>query len=66
MPVTDSPADAVRTSGLRKAFRVRNKPVEAVSGIDLTAAAGQIFGFLGPNGAGKPVTELRHSFRPGQ
>jgi ABC-2 type transport system ATP-binding protein len=59
MPVTDAPAssaDAVRTSGLRKTFRVKNKPVEAVSGIDLTVAAGQIFGFLGPNGAGKTTT----------
>ena len=56
MPVTDSPSAAVRTSGLRKAFRVKNKPVEAVNGIDLTVAAGQIFGFLGPNGAGKTTT----------
>ena len=56
MPVTDSPGDAVRTSGLRKAFRVKNKPVEAVNGIDLTVATGQIFGFLGPNGAGKTTT----------
>jgi ABC-2 type transport system ATP-binding protein len=56
MPVTDSLPDAVRTSGLRKAFRVKNQPVEAVSGIDLTVGAGQIFGFLGPNGAGKTTT----------
>jgi ABC-2 type transport system ATP-binding protein len=56
MPAADSPAAAVRTIGLRKAFRVKNKPVEAVSGIDLTVAAGQIFGFLGPNGAGKTTT----------
>ncbi len=56
MSVTDSPADAVRTVGLRKAFRVKNKPVAAVDGIDLTVATGQIFGFLGPNGAGKTTT----------
>jgi len=56
MPVTDSPAHAVRVSGLRKAFRVKDRPVEAVNGIDLTVAAGQIFGFLGPNGAGKTTT----------
>jgi len=56
MPVIGSPPDAVRTSGLRKAFRVKNRAVEAVSGIDLTVAAGQIFGFLGPNGAGKTTT----------
>jgi len=56
MPVTDLPSDAIRTSGLRKAFRIKNQSVEAVSGIDLTVAAGQIFGFLGPNGAGKTTT----------
>jgi ABC-2 type transport system ATP-binding protein len=55
MPVADPP-DAVRVSGLRKTFRVKNQRLEAVSGIDLTVAAGQIFGFLGPNGAGKTTT----------
>ena len=62
MPLTGTSPDAVRTAGLRKTFRVKDQPVEAVSGIDLTVAAGQIFGFLGPNGAGKPVTELRHPY----
>jgi hypothetical protein len=61
MATSGSPDDAVRTCDLRKAFRVKNNTVEAVSGIDLTVAAGQIFGFLGPNGAGNPVTELRRS-----
>ena len=56
MPVTGTSPDAVRTAGLRKTFRVKDHPVEAVSGIDLTVAAGQIFGFLGPNGAGKTTT----------
>ena len=56
MPVTGTSPDAVRTAALRKAFRVKNQQVEAVSGIDLTVAAGQIFGFLGPNGAGKTTT----------
>jgi len=37
MPVTDSPPDAVRTSGLRKAFRVRNQPVEGHSVIVTSA-----------------------------
>ena len=56
MPVTDSPPDAIMTSGLRKSFRVKDRQVGAVSGIDLVVAAGQIFGFLGPNGAGKTTT----------
>jgi ABC-2 type transport system ATP-binding protein len=30
--------------------------IEAVAGIDLELAAGEIFGFLGPNGAGKSTT----------
>jgi ABC-2 type transport system ATP-binding protein len=54
--VTGTSPDAVRTAGLRKAFRVKDQLVQAVSGIDLTVAAGQIFGFLGPNGAGKTTT----------
>jgi ABC-type dipeptide/oligopeptide/nickel transport system ATPase component len=52
---------AVRVTGLRKSFRTGGTAVEAVSGIDLTVAAGEIFGLLGPNGAGNPVTELRRS-----
>ncbi|MCC5952841.1 MAG: ATP-binding cassette domain-containing protein [Acidimicrobiia bacterium] len=30
--------------------------LEAVSGVDLTVADGEVFGFLGPNGAGKSTT----------
>jgi ABC-2 type transport system ATP-binding protein len=30
--------------------------IEAVAGIDLSVATGEIFGFLGPNGAGKSTT----------
>jgi ABC-2 type transport system ATP-binding protein len=56
MATSGSSDDAVRTCGLRKAFRVKNNTVQAVSGIDLTVTAGQIFGFLGPNGAGKTTT----------
>jgi ABC-2 type transport system ATP-binding protein len=41
---------------LRKSFRVKDKAVEAVSGLDLTVTEAQIFGFLGPNGAGKTTT----------
>src|SRR5438093_12241295 len=34
----------------------RFKDVDAVDGIDLTVAPGEIYGFLGPNGAGKSTT----------
>src|SRR5579862_4184253 len=34
----------------------RFKDVEAVAGIDLHVAPGEIYGFLGPNGAGKSTT----------
>ncbi len=40
---------AVEATGLRKTFG----PVVAVDGIDLTLAAGRIYGLLGPNGSGK-------------
>jgi ABC-2 type transport system ATP-binding protein len=56
MPPTQSPPVAIQAHGLRKSFRVKNEAVEAVSGLDLTVTAGQIFGFLGPNGAGKTTT----------
>ena len=43
---------AVHVRGLHK----RYGDIEAVRGIDLDVAAGEIFGFLGPNGAGKSTT----------
>ena len=48
--------DAVVVENLRKSFRVKGGTVEAVRGIDLRVARGEIFGFLGPNGAGKTTT----------
>ena len=54
--MSSSPAPAVEVSGLRKSFRAAGKVIEAVSGIDLSVPAGEIFGLLGPNGAGKTTT----------
>jgi ABC-2 type transport system ATP-binding protein len=47
---------AIETRGLRRTFRSRQGPVEAVAGVDLRVEAGEVFGFLGPNGAGKTTT----------
>src|SRR6478609_6084209 len=57
---TSSPADpaaapdgaAIRITGLRKSFG----PIQAVRGVDLDIAPGEVVAFLGPNGAGKSTT----------
>jgi ABC-2 type transport system ATP-binding protein len=46
----------IETRGLRKSFKTKTGVVEAVRGVDLSVAEGEIFGFLGPNGAGKTTT----------
>jgi ABC-2 type transport system ATP-binding protein len=57
MPIHSSPDGyAVRTIALRKTFAAGKQRVDAVSGVDLAVAPGQVFGFLGPNGAGKTTT----------
>ncbi len=49
----------IETEGLARSFKVRGKPpVEAVRGIDVSVAEGELVGFLGPNGAGK-TTSMR-------
>jgi ABC-2 type transport system ATP-binding protein len=50
----------ITVRGLRKAYGQH----EAVRGIDLTIARGEIFAFLGPNGAGKTTTvEILEGYR---
>src|SRR6266852_2512273 len=44
--------DQIIVRGLRKQF----PNILAVAGVDLTVAAGEVFGLLGPNGAGKTTT----------
>jgi ABC-2 type transport system ATP-binding protein len=47
----------LRTEGLTKIFDTGlGKKVHAVEDLDLSVAAGEIFGFVGPNGAGKTTT----------
>ena len=50
-----SDQNAISARGLVREFK---KGPRAVDGIDLTVAAGEIYGFLGPNGAGKSTTVL--------
>ena len=48
--------DVITTHELKKSFRSRKGPVEAVRGVSISVQRGEIFGFLGPNGAGKTTT----------
>jgi ABC-2 type transport system ATP-binding protein len=47
---------AITAVGLRKTYGSGDDEVEAVRGVDLEVATGEVFGFLGPNGAGKSTT----------
>jgi len=46
----------IEAQGLTRTFTSRKRTVEAVRGVDLSVAEGEIVGFLGPNGAGKTTT----------
>ncbi|MEI6701996.1 MAG: ABC transporter ATP-binding protein [Deltaproteobacteria bacterium] len=49
--------NAIEITGLCKQFTgKRMTKVDALKGLDLTIATGEVFGFLGPNGAGKSTT----------
>jgi ABC-2 type transport system ATP-binding protein len=53
----ESLMNAIEITGLCKQFTgKRMTKIEALKGLDLTVAAGEVFGFLGPNGAGKSTT----------
>ena len=46
----------IEAQGLSRSFTARGGTIDAVSGVDLHVAEGEIVGFLGPNGAGKTTT----------
>ncbi len=50
------PTQVITATDLKKSFRSRRGPVEAVRGVSIAVHRGEIFGFLGPNGAGKTTT----------
>ncbi|MFD4673042.1 ATP-binding cassette domain-containing protein [Lentzea sp. NPDC058450] len=46
----------IEARGLARRFTTKTGPVDAVRGVDIDVAEGELVGFLGPNGAGKSTT----------
>lgn len=46
----------IKARGLQRRFTARGRTVDAVKGVDIDVAEGELVGFLGPNGAGKTTT----------
>ncbi|RDI31035.1 ATP-binding cassette domain-containing protein [Lentzea flaviverrucosa] len=46
----------IKARGLARRFTTKAGPVDAVKGVDIEVAEGELVGFLGPNGAGKSTT----------
>ena len=53
VPLSDATAALVRIESLHKAFHRGKEVVQAVAGIDLTVAQGEIVAIIGPSGCGK-------------
>ena len=58
VPAVEAPGAAGRSGVSVRGLRRRFGPVEAVRGIDLTAAPGEVTALVGPNGAGKTTLLL--------
>ena len=46
----------IKARGLARRFTTKTGPVDAVRGVDIDVAEGELVGFLGPNGAGTSTT----------
>src|SRR4030095_6004014 len=46
----------IHTEQLTRSFVSKKETVEAVKGVDIDVAAGELVAFLGPNGAGESTT----------